>query len=334
MEHYVHVDSKNRDTALYPYGNAYVLHLPTTIKDVVRVDLVSAKVPNTLYNLTDGSNVLSTASLSSNVSMNPGFYSAQLLADELNERLDIREAIQYSQAEGKFLYLTNESTSSITVYSQELAKMLGLDANKTYTVSSLDVAVSGFSYAVKSERIADFSLNEFVFLDIEEFRSPFFSDAKSMPLSGTNAGNMFAAIPMDVPSTLVKTFKENTDYVVSMPMNPRQTVSRLTIHWYDKNLRPLNFQGFENNGFLLRLHTDRVTSKEGFDDDDRATVDAYIKQVKDRLAEEERRKAQEEEERRIKKVKFGKWFVFTAILALLVYWYFSARVVAQPVLVR
>ena len=39
-------DSKNRDVQLYPSGNSYVLHLTTPIKDIERVDLVSARVPH------------------------------------------------------------------------------------------------------------------------------------------------------------------------------------------------------------------------------------------------------------------------------------------------
>ena len=38
-------DSKNRDVALYPSGNSYVLHLTRPIKNIERVDLVSARVP-------------------------------------------------------------------------------------------------------------------------------------------------------------------------------------------------------------------------------------------------------------------------------------------------
>jgi hypothetical protein len=37
-------DSKNRDVQLYPSGSSYVLHLTTPIKDIERVDLVSARV--------------------------------------------------------------------------------------------------------------------------------------------------------------------------------------------------------------------------------------------------------------------------------------------------
>mgnify|MGYP006287895985 CR=1 FL=1 len=206
---YIYIDSKNRDTNLFPYGNSYVISLPHVIKSAVKVELVSAKVPNSMYNLVDGTNVFSTNTVT--VSLNPGFYSAQLLSDEINERLNVNEAIQYVQSEGKFLYLTNDSTSTITVNSSEMAKMLGLTQSKTYTVTMLDVAVSGFSYAVKSERVVDFSLNEFVFLDIEEFRTPLFS-----------AVNMFAVVPMDVPSTHIKTFKENTDYLMEQTLTHKR----------------------------------------------------------------------------------------------------------------
>ncbi len=316
--HYVHVDSKNRDSNLYPHGNNYVLHLLNPIKNVSRVDLVTAKVPNSMYNLTDGQDVLSTSSVS--VSLSNGFYSAQTLLSEIKQRLDVRESIEYIQSEGKFIYLTNESTSFITINKAELAKMLGMNVNHTYTVSLLDSAISGFSYGVKSERVIDLSLNEFVFLDIEEFRTPFFDDAKSLPFSGLNAGNMFAVIPMDVPSTQVKTFKENTDYVMSMEV-PTKTLSRLTIHWLDKNLQSLNFQGYENNGFVLRIHTLSPDAGEEKQVLRPAEIEAQIEQIKRQIMEEEmliKKPAKE-------KVRFGKWAVLLLILSVLVFWYVTRR---------
>lgn len=307
--YYIHIDSKNRDTTRFPYGNTYVITLPHVIKSVVKVDLIAAKVPNSMYNLTAGTNVFSTNTVT--VSLENGFYSAQLLADEINERLNVNESIQYLQAEGKFVYLTNDSTSAITVNSEEMSKMLGLTQNKTYTVASLDVAINGFSYGVKSDRVVDFSLNEFVFLDIEEFRTPFFSET-----------NTFAVIPMDVPSTHVKTFKENTDYIMSQTLTSQQTISKLTIHWYDKNLKHLNFQGFENNGFVLRVHTNQVVAQEP-EMDERSTVDSMIQEIKTRLAEEEASKKKVEEMK--KKVIFGKWAFFMGILGVLVFWYFTKK---------
>lgn len=306
--YYIHVDSKNRDKTLFPHGNTYVIDIPHVIKSAVRVDLVSAKVPNSMYNLTNGVNVLSTHNIT--VSIEPGFYSACTLPDALSP-----VSFEYIPSEGKFVYLTNESTSTLTVHSHEMAKMLGFDANTSYTVSQLPM--SGFSYGVKSDRVVDFSLNEYVFLDIEEFRTPF-----------TNAGNMFAVIPMDVSSTQIKTFKENTDYIMSTRLTHQQTISRLTIHWYDKDLKLLNFQGFDNNGFVLRVYTERavepIKAMTATDEPERALVDMYIKEIKKRLDEEAAQK--EKEAKANAKVRFGKWAVIVAILGIFVSWYFTKKV--------
>ena len=309
--YYIHVDSKNRDANLYPYGNTYVVNIPHTIKSVVKVELMSAKVPNSMYNLTQGTSVLSTNSTPT-ISLNPGFYSVITLADEINLRVNVlSETVCYSQAEGKFLYLTNYSTGTITVNSTELGKMLGFGVGITYTVTPLDTPLMGFSYGCKSEKVVDMSLNEYVFLDIEEFRTPFFSES-----------GVFAVIPMDVPSTHVKTFKENTDYFMSQTLTQQQTISRLTVHWYDKNLKHLNFQGFENNGFVLRVYTRRVVDEEKKTEDDepdRKLVDAYIAQIKNRLAEEQVK------EHKKTKLKFGKWTLIVAFVGLLFFWYVTKK---------
>ena len=78
METLVYADSKNRDTNLYPSGNSYVLHLTNPITNVAQVDLVTAKVPNTTFNLTNG-----TAALNFNgtiMNLTPGYYTASSLA--------------------------------------------------------------------------------------------------------------------------------------------------------------------------------------------------------------------------------------------------------------
>lgn len=309
--YYIHVDSKNRDTNLYPYGNTYVVNIPHVIKSVVKVELMSAKVPNSMYNLTQGISVCSTH-LTPTLSLSPGFYSSCTLSEEINLRFNtLSESIYYLQAEGKFIYLTNDPSGTITINSNELGKLLGMSKGPIHTVSLLDVPLSGFTYGFKSDRVVDFSLNEYVFLDIEEFRTPFFSES-----------GVFAVIPMDVPSTQIKTFKENTDFIMSQTLTQQQTISRLTIHWYDKNLNHLNFQGFENNGFVLRVYTKRVVnknSKEEEDKPDRKLVDAYIQQIKTRIAEEQLKETKKT------KMKFGKWTICVALIGLLFFWYVTKK---------
>ena len=55
----IFVSSHNRNTTLYPNGNSYTLFLNSTIKQVRKVELVNASVPNTLYNISNGSNIIS-----------------------------------------------------------------------------------------------------------------------------------------------------------------------------------------------------------------------------------------------------------------------------------
>ncbi len=313
MEYYIHVDSKNRDSNLFTSGNSYVLHIPVPIKSVVRAELVTAKVPNSMYNITDGTNVFIIKSIG-NYSIPNGFYSAKDVSD-------LGIGFQYLPAEGKFIFLSNDSTEQITINTQEAAKLLGYDIGKTYSVSLLaNPPMCGYNYGVKSNRVVDMSLNEFVFLDIEEFRTPFFSDAKSMPLSGVNARSMFAAIPMDVPSSQIKTFKENTDFRMGLDV-PRQNLSRLTVRWYDKNLQPLNFQGYENNSFILRVFTHQITTPSpqprDEEDEERALVDSYIKEIKQRLTEKEEAKNKE------MRSGIGKWMVALVIVVILGYFYIS-----------
>ena len=125
----VFADSANRDTNLYPSGNSYVLHLTLPIKNIERVELVSARVPNTMYNLTIGSNVLTVNT--SNVSMNPGFYSVYTLAQDITA-LQTTATLTYTPEEGHFIF-SGATQFTIKINSQELATMLGIAYNTTLT---------------------------------------------------------------------------------------------------------------------------------------------------------------------------------------------------------
>lgn len=303
MEYTIHADSKNRNTDNFPYGNSYVLYLNKPILGVTRVDLISARLPNSMYNLTSNVAKLTTSFTSSPISLTPGFYSASTLEDELNKRLyTADETVYYSQHEGKYYYLTNDPTSTVTTSSPELAKMLGIKSDVIYQVQPLSVSINAFYYGVVSENVVDFSLNEYVFLDIEEFRGPHFSDANG------EADNMFAVIPMDVYSGQIKTFKETSDYIISHKLsNKLMTLSRLTVRWYDKNLNLLNFQGFENNGFVLRVHTDMVTTPPP---PQPPLLEPPLPQP-----------IQKHQQQKKQKQPFGKWAVFLSIFGILVFWY-------------
>ncbi len=321
MERTVYVDSKNRDTTVWPNGSNYVLHLTDVVRNVSRVDLVAAKVPNTLFNLNSGSNVLTVTGVSglSNVSVAPGFYSAYGIQTELGAASNASVAYQYLADEGKFLIYA-QVPFTVKVNRSEMAKMLGLAANTVHTATAASTwaiyaqnPTYAAMYLIKSSKIANFSVNEFVFLDIEELRTPASIDAKSMLSSGTYSGSSvrrsFASIQMDVGSGCVKNFKECHDYRVSVFYpEPINSIDRLTIGWYDKDGQLLDFEGYENNAFVLRFY---INSDRPELPPPPAVADVEVKRIIEAMT------ALPPPEKKEKKKSVGRWVYLVVILALL-----------------
>jgi len=421
------VDSKNRDQTLYPSGNSYTLHLTTPIRNITKVDLVCAKIPNTAYNLPTTSNVVINGT--SNISLLPGFYSTTSFCTEFNNSNQTAVRVNYSPAEGRFIFYGSSLTSVSA--SGQLANIIGITTASSFASSSVPTYATNTLYAgmnlIKSSNVVDLSTNDYMWLDIDELRTPVSIDTKKiistplsnvvgvtpissvvtapvpgsnfiqtttsadvLPSSGTTtslifpltsvagivngmliqlppnvlngalrvtnvgtanvtvscdaqpffglqngsqfiavqttasiqlasvsayavgnqvtnpvigtitsivgsnvnisydpqplpalpAGSTFSAITgqttsyqtyqgstsaasfamiaMDVPSGSIKTFKENTDYIVSNYYPSRiDKLSRLTIRWLDINGLPVAFNGLENNSFTLRIHSKR-----------------------------------------------------------------------------
>jgi len=259
----IYVDSKNRDTQLYPHGSSYTLHLTDQVKNVTRVDLISAKVPNTIWNLTESIGVLSFNSTLMNIST--GFYSATGIQNEIQKRLPAESNVSWLPNEGKFLFCST-TPFTLTVNVGSLATMLGFESNVGHQsalvindpVYSQDLSASNFF--LKSTKIVEFSVNQFLFLDVQELRNPRMVEALGLArdgsgtYSGSNARNTFAMVPLNVNSGCSKTFTENGDYIVSIEYpQPIEKLSRLTVTWTDENGKIVNFNSHETNSFVLRF---------------------------------------------------------------------------------
>lgn len=255
---YVYADSTNRDTVLYPSGNSYTLHLTTPAKSVTRVDLVAAKVPNAMYNITTGINCIEVGTTP--FSIPNGFYSAYGIAEALSARIGLE--VKYLPDEGRLWFFSSISSFTLQMMTPEIQRVCGFASNTTYTaqLTTLNPAYTSgpAGYYVKSDNVVDLSTNEFVFLDIDELRTTQVTDSKALvgeTYSGQTIRSTFAMIPMDVGSGCIKNFKEDHDYVISITYpQPIVKLSRLTVRWYDKTGKLLNFNGFENNAFVLRVH--------------------------------------------------------------------------------
>lgn len=270
METILYVDSRQRDVTQFPSGNSYTLFLQSPMHNVERIDLVSAKIPNTVYNLTRGSNVL-LFSATSNVSFNPGFYSTCSIVDTFNNSDQVSNVMMtYLDAEGRFIFTGN--LTSVTTQTQEIADILGLPLGTTASIpiASNPVYAGLFPTAnayVVSSNIVSLEMNDYVWLDVEEFRTPLTTDARKLILNpqgvytttGNTSARSFAIIPLDVPSGGIKAFKEETDYRVSVVFPSRlDSLDRLTVSWLDRDGVPLNFRGLDTNSFTLRVYTVHV----------------------------------------------------------------------------
>ena len=209
-----------------------------------------------MYNLTNGSNVFAVNT--SNVSLNPGFYSAYTLASTVTANASV--SMDYIQQEGRYNF-SSANAFTLTIRSREFSTMVGLPigSHTASLATPLDPAYAG-KYLVKSKTLIDFSLNEYVYLDIEELRTPFNIDTGALQgtsgtISGSNVNRAFAPIIMDVGSACIKNFHENQDYHVSATYpEPINSLQRLTIRWFDKSGNLLDFRGWDTNAFMLRLH--------------------------------------------------------------------------------
>jgi hypothetical protein len=255
---YAYADSTNRDVTIYPSGSEYTLHLTNPIKNIVRIDLVAAKVPNTMYNVTNGNNFVSIDSTT--VSIAPGYYSASGLASAIVNASGNAIMIDFLCDEGKYLF-SNTTSFTITALTTEAQKTLGLVSVTSSPASGNPVYALDPTYGTlqiaKSTSIIDLAVNEYVFLDIQEFRTTSVLDAKKL-VNGTTEGSSirssFGMIPMDVPGGSIKNYKETSDYKQYVEYDyPIVKLDRLTIRWIDKSGQLLDFNGFENNAFTLRF---------------------------------------------------------------------------------
>lgn len=262
------VSSENRDTTIYPSGNTYVVELNTPIKDIRRVELLYASVPNTIYNLSNGSDVVTVDS--DTFSIPGGFYSGSGLATELTNAINTVSGVTvtYLQNEGKFLF-TKATSFDLDINTSEMRNLLGLvENNSSITVASIgsgtiplysDNSRYNGKHFVKSSTIADLQPDQGIFLDVEEFRTLYNEDASR---DGQSMRRTFGIIPMDVNGGQIKNFKKTSDYDMVVDYTyPIRKLDRLTINWVNRLGLPVNFNGKNDNSFLLRLHTLRTNLK-------------------------------------------------------------------------
>lgn len=276
MEEFVFVDSRIRDPAIFPYGNTYSVYLSNPLKNISNVSLISARVPNSIYNYSNaiGASFLSVGA--SAVSLPSGFYSATTLVNELSVNTTLSGAgvsVAYSAADGKFIF-SSASSFTITATTAQSGLLLGMppgvqqtaalaSGNPPYAANSLYSS----KYILKSSNVCDFTSNELLFLDIEELRNQKLNlgaklvnvrnntaNTNVLVTSMTMASKAFGPITLDALPGSIKTFSENADFQLKIQFpQPISKLERITVNWRDITGNIVNFNGSDNNSFILKV---------------------------------------------------------------------------------
>ena len=271
--HYIVMNSNLRDETIYPSGNSYTLHLANPVYYISRVELVQATVPNVIKNISDGTDIINVEG--SIFSLPEGFYNTSALRTELSNTLlnTVGVNVTYLSGEGKFLFYRDklDARGSFTLTpTDRIAKLLGFSDSTTRTsqVSASTIAPATFPlYSghgrydgyefIKSDQIIDITTDNFVYLDVEEFKTTFLHQGQKVVSNNFNSSgseNSFGPINLDANPGQTKVFKETVDFSYAIDFDPPMSqISRMTIRWKLTDGSLINFSGMEENSFILRV---------------------------------------------------------------------------------
>ena len=271
--HYVVMNSNLRDETLYPSGNSYTLHLANPLYYITRVELVQATIPNVLQNISDGTDIISVEG--STFSVPEGFYTTGQLRSELQQTLrnTVGINVAYLQGEGKFLFYRDklDARGSFTLTpTDRIYKLLGFNdttartsvvsasttAPATFPLYSGHERYDGYEY-IKSDVIVNITTDNFLYLDVEEFKTTFLHQGQkvvSNNFNSTGSNNSFGPINLDTNPGETKVFKETIDFSYGIDFDPPMSqISRMTIKWKNTNGDIINLNGLDENSFILRV---------------------------------------------------------------------------------
>jgi len=113
--------------------------------------------------------------------------------------------------------------------------------------------------------LVNLTADNYVFLDVAELNTSRMQQAQKIEtnsFSTSASQNNFGPIVLDVSSGAIKHFSETSDYIYAVDYYPPiSQLSRVTVRWRKTDGTPINFQGLNENSFMLK-----VTSKFRKDD--------------------------------------------------------------------
>ena len=163
--------------------------------------------------------------------MLPGFYSTSSFCSEFNNSNQTTTKVNFSEAEGIFIFYSS-TLSTIQAYDQ-LANIIGFTSQTAFAASSNPVYTTSTVYSgmnlIKSPRIVNLTTNDYVWLDVEELRTPTSVDAKNIVNVNQTSNNItYSTVTSIVPLISAQTLPLTLD----VPSQSGQTTIDLPVELY------------------------------------------------------------------------------------------------------
>lgn len=236
----VHLDSRDRDFAVYPSSTNFVVELPETLKNVSSAVLVAAEVPLSYYVFTAarGNTSLTVAvdGTSRTVTVPDGNYSTALMAAALKAALDA--------AFGKtFTVSFDPVTMKCTI---AVAGTVGVDATAAakptewglgyYLGFPAGVVTTGLN-GVTGTGVASMNPENYLLIDIEELNG---LNQSAMYAAGGAGRKTFAKVPLNGDSYQYNFYDKTLTCVDLLPQIARMDRLRVSLRFHDGSIVDLN----------------------------------------------------------------------------------------------
>lgn len=251
------VDSRVRDSSLFPFPNDYYVSFDDDISDVISAQLIYVDIPFTNYLVNKYYNSINVTyrgddinNITKTIIVDTGNYTSTTLV------IALQNALNVSFGDGEIVVsyndiLDNYIFSSLHYFSfnfdgqiNSLAMLLGFNKDINY------IAINSSSWILTSEFKKNFSYNNYIILDIEQFDL-----LKSID---SNLNKSFAMIPINYDALNIS---DHPQYIkIFSPPIPRMT--RLHVQLYDRFGNPYDFQN-QDHRFEILLTSFKQRRKYG-----------------------------------------------------------------------
>ena len=235
------VDSRVRNTNLFPNQNSYDIQFDDDIDDVIQVTLLYCDIPMPMYLINNYFNklIVSIAGTDYTVILTNGDYDNTTLATELQTKINAATGytfiVAYVALTDNFSFTINSTfTLKFIGYTNSLNQLLGFNFKNYIAISN---GLGG--YVITSEFKINFNYNNYLIMDIEQF--------DTLKSTDRDLNKSFAIIPKNFNNLNIC---DEFSYIKRFSP-PIGKLARIKVRFYDRFGNLYDFQNMDHRYELL-----------------------------------------------------------------------------------